>query len=332
MLKYCSAPWTTIHIDKFGLISSCFCNAWHQKGYNGNILTTPLQELFNNDWQEEFKQSILNQSFSWCRSDSCVDFYRMEPVENWNFLPKIPQLPTTIQLQIDRNCNLKCEICRQTNIYSPEVKSTAYSILERLTEEYKIFDQKVNLHCDGSGDVFASAAYLKFFNRDDLPKCFHFNIQTNGNLLTKNTELIYKLKTQIEMVEVSLDAATDKTCKLVRGGNFEQVINGIKLLKELGIKVWTQYVVYQKNYLEILDYVKLCKHLGVDKICLQSVSKMPHMTGDWWTENALEENKNIDYKFLLSAIEQLKQDPQIEVSGGFEYLLENKKVINLHPL
>ena len=332
MFKYCSAPWSTIHIDQIGLISSCFCNAWHQKGYNGNILTTPLRELFNNDWQEEFRQSILDQSFSWCRKDICVDFYRMDPVETWDFLPKLPQLPTTIQLQIDNNCNLKCEICRPKNIYYPKIRSTAYKILERLIEEYRDFTDKVHIHCDGYGDVFASPTYLEFLNRDDLPKCFYFSIQTNGNLVTKNIDVITKIKNQIQMVEVSLDAATDETYKLVRGGNFKQVKDGIKLLKELGITVWTQYVVYQKNYLEILDYIELCKQLGVDKICLQSVAKMRHMTNEWWAENTLETNKNIDYSFLFSVIEQVKQDPQIEVSGGFEYLLENKKVITLRPL
>jgi len=239
-------------------------------------------------------------------------------------LPKHPQLPTTIQLQIDRNCNLKCAICRPTNIYSPEVTPTAYKILERLIEEYKFFDQKVNIHCDGSGDVFASATYLKFFNRTDLPKCFHFTIQTNGNLLTKNIDLITKLQTQIEMMEVSLDAATDNTYKEVRGGNLDIVKRGISQLKDLNIKVWTQYVVQEKNYKEILDYVEMCKKLKVEKICLQVLLRLPFMTETWWKSNRIENNPNVDMDYLLDVITALKQDPQVEISGGFEYLLNRR--------
>ena len=332
MFKYCSSPWNTIHIKETGAISSCFCGDWHQKGLNGNLLTTPLTELFNNVWQDQFRQSIVNQTFKWCRTDTCVDFYRMSNVDNFNFLPKTPILPTTIQLQIDMNCNLKCAICRNKNIYSPDINKKAYSILEKLIDEYKDFDQKVNIHCDGSGYVFASAAYLKFFNQNDLPNCFHFNIQTNGNLITKNKELIEKLRTHIEMVEVSLDAATDETYKEVRGGNLSVVTKGIKFLKSQGITVWTQYVVHQKNYKEILDYVKLCKDLAVDKICLQVVIRLPFMTADWWNANTIENNPNIDSEFLVSTVSALKKDPQIEISGGFEYMLSNKNIINLHPL
>jgi MoaA/NifB/PqqE/SkfB family radical SAM enzyme len=328
MLTYCSSPWNTIHIIENGFISSCFCGYLHKKGVNGNFLTTPLTELFNNSWQNDFRQSITNQTFDWCKTD-CVDFYRMESVPNFEFLSKKTLLPTTIQLQIDKNCNLKCAICRSDNIYSSEVKITAYKILEKLIEEYKDFNQKVNIHCDGSGEVFASAAYLRFFNRDDLPKWFYFNIQTNGNLLTKNVDLITKLHNQIQMIEVSLDAATDTTYKEVRGGNFNIVLDGIRLLKSLGITVWTQYVVQRKNLNEILDYVKLCKKLGVDKICLQSMTRHSSMPRNWWEKNNIDDDL---IETLRPILEELKQDPQIEISGGFEHLLLNKKTIKLHPL
>ena len=331
MFKYCSAPWTTIHVRENGAISSCFCGDWHQKGLNGNLLTKPLSELFNNVWQDQFRQSIVDQTFKWCRSDTCVDFYRMETVDNFEFISKKVLLPTTIQLQIDKNCNLKCDICRPNSIYSPEVKLTAYSILEKLVEEYQNFYQKVNIHCDGSGDIFASAAYLKFLNRDDIPKCFYFSIQTNGNLLTKNIDLINKLHNQIEMVEVSLDAATSKTYKEVRGGNFDIVLNGIQLLKSFNISVWTQYVVHRRNYLEILDYIKLCKELGVNKICLQLMTPMHHMSDRWWKEKTIENDADI-LEYLIPILDELKQDPQIEISGGFENLLFTKKIIKLHPL
>ena len=321
MLKYCSSPWNSIHIHPNGAISSCFCNAWHNKGSTGNILETSLTELFNSPWQEDFRNSIIDQSFKYCNKDICIDYLRREDVSNFNFLPSTIVLPTTIQLQLDKDCNLSCEICRNKKIYSDQVNKTAYSILEKLTYEYQGFNQKVNVHCDGSGDVFVSAAYQKFLRNELLPKCFHLNIQTNGNLLTKNTDLIVKLKDQIEMVEVSFDAATNETYKLVRGGNFNQVKRGVELLKTMGITVWTQYVVHNKNYLEILDYVKLCKELGVDKICLQLLSRRHHMSTMWWRENRLDGNSIIDYEFLHSALDELKLDPIVELSGGLETML-----------
>jgi MoaA/NifB/PqqE/SkfB family radical SAM enzyme len=320
MLKFCSAPWNSVHINSSGDVSSCFCNVWHTKGYNGNILTTPLHELVNNQWQTEFRASILDQSFKYCRTDTCVDYWRLDEVDNTDFISALPTLPTTIQLQIDKDCNLTCGICRPKLIYSPDVRLTAYRILEQITQEYQNFNHKVNVHCDGSGDVFVSSAYQKFLRNEQLPDCFYFNFQTNGNLLTKNADLIAKLKHRIEMVEVSLDAATEETYKQVRGGNFKQVLQGIELLKSQGITVWTQFVVHQQNYLEILDYVKLCKELGVDRICLQLIIREPHMTMPWWGKHSLN-NPSIDQQFLHQALAILEQDPTVEISGGLKSMI-----------
>lgn len=319
-MKYCSAPWDTIHIHPDGKISSCFCIVWHKKGYNGNILETSLTDLFNNDYQTEFRQSILDQSFVWCRSDTCVNFYRTEEVTDFNFVKPV-NLPTVIQLQIDKNCNLKCDICRTVNIYSPIVNSTADKILNKLIDEYKDFNKRVNIHCDGIGDIFASAAYLKFFANENLPKNFYFSLQTNGNLISKNIELVTKLQEQIELVEISLDAAKDSTYKMVRGGNLTQVLTGIQLLKQLNIKVWTQYVVQRRNFREIPEYVNLCKSLNVDRICLQLMNREGHMSNSWWNENSVESFNLAEVKELTEILNELTSDPTIEISGGLEHIL-----------
>jgi MoaA/NifB/PqqE/SkfB family radical SAM enzyme len=327
MPKYCSSPWDTIHINFSGQVSSCFCSEFHRKKPLGSIVYSPLSKLLELNSQQEFRSSIIDQSFKYCREDMCVDFYRMKEVDDFSFVPTIPNLPTTIQLQIDPTCNLKCAICRTRNMYSPDARPLAVSVLNRLVDEYQLFDHKVNLHCDGSGDVFASQAYLDFFNRSDLPKCFHFNIQTNGNLIIKNSDLIAKLQPQIEMVEVSLDAATDETYKLLRGGNLPIVLKGIEMLKQLGITVWTQYIIQAGNHREIPAYIKLCKDLGVDRICLQSMNRYPHMTNSWWDENKIENNPNVNLTELLEVIAEIKQDPMIEISGGVEYLLAQRRII-----
>ena len=337
-MKYCSAPWNTIHITRSGLfpdsqagvVSSCFCDAWQSKGENTRLGNKSLSEVFNNDWQKEFRSTIIDQSFKHCREDVCVDFHRMEEVDNFDHVPIGPTLPTTIQLQIDHNCNLKCKICRKDIIYSPKKNKEASAILRKLSQEYKEFEHRVNVHCDGSGDIFTSASYLEFFYDDNLPKCFMFNLQTNGNQLTKHMDLVIKLKDQLEMVEVSLDAGSADVYQEVRGGKLSIVTDGIRLLKQQGIEVWTQFVVQQKNYHDIEQYIKLCKDLGVDKICLQLMLKLPHMTYEWWQDNSVEMSTQ-DTEYLDSLLQEIKKDPQIEVSGGIEHLLKTKKVFQLHP-
>lgn len=320
-MKYCSAPWTTAHINYLGQLSSCFCGILHKKGNIGSAVYHPIKELYNSESQKEFRNSIINQSFNYCREDTCVDYYRMTELDQIPNDPNELYLPTTLQLQIDPVCNLKCEICRTKNIYSTEPRAMAVRILNRLIEEYQSFEHKVNVHCDGIGEVFVSAAYLDFFAREDLPKCLHFSIQTNGNLLTKNVDIIQKIQPRLEMVEISLDAGTEETYKRTRGGNFNIVLDGIRMLKQMGIPVWTQYIVQEANYREILQYVKLCKELGVDKICLQLLNWAHHMNEEWWNKNSIEVASADAKNELVSMLEELKKDPQIEISGGLEHLI-----------
>ena len=320
-MKYCSAPWDTAHIKRSTQLSSCFCGIFHKKEDIGSAATIPISELFNSPAQQEFRASIIDQTFKYCKAESCVNFYRLEEVDQIDHDPTRIYLPTTLQLQIDNVCNLKCGICRTSNIYSTEARPEAVQILNNIATEYQNFEGKVNVHCDGSGEVFVSRAYLDFFQREDLPKCFHFNIQTNGNLITKNMDIILKLQSQIEMVVISLDAATEETYKIVRGGNFGIVLDGIVALKKLNIKVWTEYVVQATNYQEIPAYVKLCKELGVNKISLMLMSFMNHMTPEWWRANSVEANPMVDKQYLLSILTELKNDPQVEICGALEHLL-----------
>lgn len=320
-MKFCSAPWDTIHILENGAVGSCLCPGWNNKGPAGNILYNSLNDIFKSVSVLNFRDSIVDQSFKYCNS-MCGKLWNLDQVET--FSTNTPTLPTTIYLQIDKNCNLRCASCRTGNIYSPQVDPKVEKILTALLDEYQDFTEPVLLYCDGVGDIFASAAYQQFMRSDRLPKCFKFCFTTNGNLLSKNMDLmtILKEKDQLNTVVVSFDAATKETYKDVRGGNFELVISGVKQLIAMGVLVTTQNVVQQRNYLEILDYVKLGKELGVTFIGMQAINRFPHITDAWWNANRLTDNPNVDINFLITALQEIKQDPQCGICGDLEAIIQ----------
>lgn len=224
-------------------------------------------------------------------------------------------------LSIDRNCNLKCEMCRSSSIYDKQLNMTAWRILERLLDAYRDVEQPTMLQCDGAGDVFVSGAYRKFFMHKDLPKCFNLEITTNGNLLTKNQDIIETLGDRIKVIEVSFDAATVDTYKAVRGGSFDTVLEGMKMLKEMGVPTRTQFVVQKRNYQEILAYLQLATELGSSHIGLQGVFRAAHMSERWWAENCLDSNSNVDLERLKSDLEIFKKRDNTNISGNLESLL-----------
>lgn len=326
MLKFCSAAWDTVHILWDGRVSTCLCPGWHTKGFIGNLNQNTLLEICNSLDAQDMQSTVLDQSFKYCRKDECYRLYSLDEVDDFDVVKTYPKLPININLSIDKNCNLKCASCRTGNIYSKDINLQAKLILDQLIESYRDFNQKVKIYCDASGDIFASSAYQEFFRRSDLPNIFEFCLQTNGNLVTKNMDLLIKLKDQIDIMIVSFDAATPETYKEIRGGNFELVTEGVRQMVEAGIKVSTQFVVQYKNHKEILDYVNLCKSLGVNSIGLQKLDRWGHIHSWWWKENRLDDNPNINYKYLISTLTNLTKDPAVGLCGGLKNLISTSIV------
>ena len=120
-----------------------------------------------------------------------------------------------------------------------------------------------------------------------------------------------KIHQQIDVVIISFDAATDKTYKKDRGGKFQQVIEGVKFLTSLGVKVQTQFVVQQSNYLEIPDYIKLAKFLNVDQVGLYAMTRWSHMNHNWWKRNRIFNHPNTDFNFIADILVKHKDDQQL---------------------
>ena len=322
MLKFCSSAWDTINIDNSGSIGTCQCPAWHTRGPIGNLHQSSLREILNSTNSQKFKNSIIDQSYRYCNKSLCPRLHNLPFFAGFVRIDDA-QLPTTVHLTVDTNCNLKCASCRNSQVYSTDIDPNAKHVFDSLCKEYKNFDQPVMVYGDGSGDCFASAAWREFLNRDNLPKCFQFNLTTNGNLITKNLDIINKIRSQLHSVIVSLDAATAETYKKIRGGNFDLVLDGIKELTNLKIIVHTQYVLQYQNYRELIQYQDLAKSMGVETYGVQKLFRWPHMNDQWWLENRLENNPKVDQDLLYKSLQQVVADPTCNKGSGIDALLQN---------
>lgn len=328
MPKFCSSPFTTININDSGSVSSCLCAGWHTYGINmGNLTQNSLVEIFDNSNFNTFRQSIVDQSFRYCRKDECAKLWNLDQVDDLSKVSQLSQLPTFVLLHIDRNCNLKCASCRNSLDWSKQANPHAEQILNTLIKDYQNFTTPVTVQCDGMGDIFASTAYQNFFKSDKLPKCFQFNLTTNGNLVTKNLDLIEKIKSQIFSICISFDAANSVTYKEIRGGKFDLIVDGARALIDMGIlRVNGMFIVQKKNYKEILDYYYLCKELNLNHAGLYKLDRWPHMSDSWWQDNQIDDNPEVDYDWLIDTLIRIKQDPKFGLCGGLEYLINQHKL------
>ena len=322
-----NSPFTTVAIHANGDVTPCLCNVWHSYGEVGNLHDNSLEEIFNGEKMQEFRQTIYDQSFKFCRKDSCGKLWNLDQVENFDYV-KTPRLPTTIYFQnLDLSCNLKCPSCRLAPIYSKEINPGAKFVLDTIKKEYQDFDQSVMICGDGQGEMFASSAYLEFFNAPDLPRCFRLAINTNGNLLLKRMDLITKLHSQkqIAAIAVCFDATNAKTYKKIRGGRFDMVTQGVKEVVSQGMNVTAQMVVQYENYQEILIYRDMCLELGVTFMGLQKIQRWGHQSNIWWQLNSVDNNPDVNYDFLIPALEEFKKTPNSGLCGSLENLIATKK-------
>ena len=298
-----------IHAD--GTVQPCLCGGWHTAGIAGNMLTQGMAEIMQAENVKRLREGVLDQSFSMC-TDICPYKWKPEQVEEFpDFINDDTPLPTEILLAIDHNCNLKCPMCRAGSIFAKQVDPTAQAILDKLVSSYKHTTTPTVLQMDGAGDVFASEAWKQFLRRDDLPGCFNFHIITNGNLVLKNKDLIMKYRDRIISVDVSLDSTTDEVYSQVRGGKLSMVIEGMKWLRDQGIRTTISFVAQRRNYGQMIDCWRLAQELGCHSINYQGIKRFPHMSDDYWQYTRLEDNPAVDMVVLREALTELSNAPTI---------------------
>src|SRR5690606_21230056 len=93
-------------------------------------------------------------------------------------------------------------------------------------------------------------------------------LQTNGRKLARMAYARELVDRGVSLFIVSMHGATaltqDRISKSL--GSFEQAVQGIRNVKQLGAKVRTNSVVCNDNYTEIPDIADLCMDLGADHV------------------------------------------------------------------
>jgi len=331
MYKYCSAPFSEINIEANGDVNLCLCGAWNTKNPIGNIKETSLEELFNGEWVADFRETIYDQSFKYCDRNNCGKIWNLDEIETFDNI-KIPRLPTVVYFQeLDRTCNLQCPSCRDTLEYHEEINQKTKIVLDRVVEAYQNFDQPVRINGDGSGEFLASATYMDFIQRKDLPRCFNFSLNTNGTLLNKNIKFLAENKERFGTLTVSFDAATPETYKKVRGSDFNLMLTGVKKCIDLGINIVAHFVVQQLNYHEMLDFKKLCDEIGVVYIGFEAMNRWQHMSDNFWEHNRLDNNVNVDSNLLIAQFDEIATTSNnVFLGGTLSSIVDKYKKSGLH--
>jgi len=245
MNEFCSYPFDSLFFQPNGEVLVC-CNAWMKKSI-GNFFTQSLTEIWNSTAAQNIRESILDGSFRYCRADLCsfIITGKTKILPQDKRLLKIIQErktilehgPRLISLNYDFSCNLYCKSCRNKVIVSDiETQRKLINFQDSLLSSGMFKDVR-ELTISRIGDPFSSPVYMDLFTKIEQHKFpqLKIDIRTNGLLLTpQNWERIKKVHYAINMIYISIDAATSKTYnQLRRGGDFKKLKRNLLFLKKL---------------------------------------------------------------------------------------------------
>lgn len=258
---FCTQPFNRIEIYEDGKVFNC-CPPFINYYSIGNIYETSFDEIWNGEQVKNLRRKILNGDFSLC-TDSCNMKMKNE-VTFADFSEIVEKYPEEISISSDNICNVKCKICRDTQYGIKHDEENLKEEIEKLW--LPVFKDAKLLRFGCSGEPFASrkeTMIMKMAAEKYPDLRFHFH--TNGIL--GNAERLKELNVyeKTDIITLSLHSASRRTYnKIVLGGNWDKVIENIKLYSKMKqenlIKQFRMiFVVFSENYKDMEEFVKLAK-------------------------------------------------------------------------
>lgn len=326
----CTVPFKHIEIHARGNVSAC-CYTWLPT-WVGNVLTDSAQDIIDNIDRKSIQDGMRCGNFINC-NDQCPqlnslltgnkDYWDLVPVTKLDHVLK--ETPMRVGFSYDVSCNLQCPSCRNNLIvWRPDdindvngqriklIHENVKKLIEILLTQHSI----VSLDITGSGDAFASPLYWDYLlelANNIVPDNLRLTLKTNGVMMTEENMLAIKaLWPIITYIEVSVDAATEETYKIVRkNGNFKRLKNNLEFLDQLvadknfpELVSWqTNFIVQRDNFKELKDFVEWqLSYKSKPKIWTNLLAQWHHMNDIQFNQMAVWKEGHPDRQLLVEML------------------------------
>jgi len=194
-----------------------------------------------------------------------------------NYLP-LCWMPTFLNLEfVEGKCNLKCRMCIGTNAASHPNKFRSMSVDDfRHTLEAAPTISGITLSSSDS-DPLLHAQFLEII---DVAKEYNvvLDLFTNGLPMSERTARHIVESQAVNMVNFSIDAATDETYTRIRGGNFARLNKNMRMLVDLKNElnssmpmISLSFVAMEDNIEELPAFVEMAKSYGAKRVFVEDL-------------------------------------------------------------
>jgi molybdenum cofactor biosynthesis enzyme MoaA len=288
--RFCSRPFTTLVSGSEGRTFICDCPAYVPVATGNLLYSKGAEDIWNSPVAQEIRRSVLDGDYSYCsrtlcglikedllpRNEDVTDPTLREVIDN--HLTKLEAGPSTVQLSHDPSCNLACPSCRSEIITLKNTELGTYEAARDRVVMPLLARTKGTVMLSGGGDPFASKHYRSILAglNAETDKDLTIALLTNALVLTpKQWDEFKGAHPLIRSILVSVDAARPETYAFVRRpGNFARLLPNLEFLAgqrragAFGL-FGLCFVVQERNFREMPDFVDLGRKLGVDAIWFQ---------------------------------------------------------------
>ena len=202
------------------------------------------------------------------------------------------------QWHITNVCNNRCKHCYHED-YSSKNEMTREQ-LSQIADQIEDALEKWNFYSSMSitgGEPFTrkdDLFYLLDYIEKKCERVVHYDILTNGTLISEDDMIKLKVYNKLRRIQVSMEGPTSELHDSVRGvGDFEKVTGAIRKLKSYGFVISVMTTLTKRNMNYIPDLIELLGKLKVDYFALERF--MPEGQGEGnkdWTLSK-DDTKNI---------------------------------------
>jgi pyruvate-formate lyase-activating enzyme len=276
---HCEIPFSTILIDENGNIFLCVCQAYLPKILCNILDIETCEEFWQLYYNNEIKNSILDKSHRFCKSNCSAiqTAYHKLPTTNFVSYEELVKIkPHTLQLCIDNSCNLRCPTCRTEMILHHnnfDYQSRLQKILNKIDMIFFKTQSIYKVHLLSGGEFLASKTILNWMFEKSKQN-IRFILQTNGNLIYNYRDKCSEIFKKTESLFISIDAATPEVYNKVRvGGNWNNLITSLDWLKVNcpKLNLFFNYTISSLNYVDTKNFIKFSDKYKPKKIYFSRV-------------------------------------------------------------
>lgn len=330
----CLSPFLTIEVGYTGEVGLCGCSNWLPTKV-GNLFDDSIQNILASARSQAIRASIVDGSYIYCDELACG------PISNGlldspglispDLQPLLDDpskfiMPREIFMAGDRTCNLSCPSCR-TGVLKNSAETVNDNIKIGEILRKNLFSipttDPIRLHVSISGEIFASPMLMSFVQNirsRDFPN-LQLELQTNGLLAERNWHRLGDMKTHVQVVTVTTDAARPGTYeKLRRGGTWDECQQALHWLSKKcrndNIKLHLRMVVQRDNFFEMLEFYEQAQNFGADRIEYARLTNWNTYSPREFQKHDVFAQDHPEYTTAMDMLNQVKSLPKTFFFGG----------------